>query len=271
MTGEPIMAFGDDRSLHSDRAWLWINDQRWPGWDVEVITAERTPRDVVSDDLPVALEEWTPNSPRKAFADTGITSVRHLRSTADPRLVFSACDHASLLVVGPKGAHALQTFLLGGTSDHLLRYSPAPLVIAKTPDPATRILVCTDGSPGAARAVEAFAGLPLAADAEQIAVIGVDPAGMHDVRAQIFDGVDAATEALSSFSPESLRVESEGGIVSCIVHHVDTYRAQLVVVGTSGLSGWRRFVVGSTARGIAHHAPCSVLVVPEPHERSAKH
>jgi nucleotide-binding universal stress UspA family protein len=268
-TDERVIAFGDDRSAYADRAWLWINNQRWPGWSVEVISAVRVPRDVVSDELPVRLAEWTPSSPRTVFAETGVTSVRHVRSTADPRLILGTCDHASLLVIGLRGAHGLQTFLLGGTGDHLLHHSPAPLVVAKTPDAAKRILVCTDGSPGAQHAVESFARLPMAADAEQIAVLGVAPTGMYDVREQMSDAVDAATEALSPLRSEPCRVESETDVADCIVRHVDALRAQLVVLGANDLSGLRRVVLGSTASGVAHRAACSVLVVPEPDDGSA--
>ena len=38
-------------------------------------------------------------------------------------------------------------------------------------------------------------------------------------------------------------------------------RADLVVVGSKGLTGLRRFLLGSVAHKVARHASCSVLVV----------
>ena len=38
-------------------------------------------------------------------------------------------------------------------------------------------------------------------------------------------------------------------------------RADLIVVGSKGLTGLRRFLLGSVAHKVARHAPCSVLVV----------
>ena len=38
-------------------------------------------------------------------------------------------------------------------------------------------------------------------------------------------------------------------------------RADLIVVGTRGLSGFKKLLPGSVSSGIATHAPCSVLVV----------
>ena len=39
--------------------------------------------------------------------------------------------------------------------------------------------------------------------------------------------------------------------------------ADLVVVGARGATGLQRFLMGSVASKLAHHAPCSVLIVRE--------
>ena len=38
-------------------------------------------------------------------------------------------------------------------------------------------------------------------------------------------------------------------------------RAGLIVVGSKGMHGTRRFLLGSVPDKISHHAPCSVLIV----------
>ena len=38
-------------------------------------------------------------------------------------------------------------------------------------------------------------------------------------------------------------------------------RADLIVVGSKGMHGTRRFLLGSVPDKISHHAPCSVLIV----------
>jgi nucleotide-binding universal stress UspA family protein len=38
-------------------------------------------------------------------------------------------------------------------------------------------------------------------------------------------------------------------------------RAQLIVVGDRGLTGIRRFLLGSVSERLSHHAPCNVLIV----------
>ena len=44
-----------------------------------------------------------------------------------------------------------------------------------------------------------------------------------------------------------------------------TVSASMIVATTHGRSGMSRFVTGSTAAAIVHHAPCPVLLVRPPH------
>ena len=38
-------------------------------------------------------------------------------------------------------------------------------------------------------------------------------------------------------------------------------KADLIVLGSRGLSGIKAFLLGSVSDRVAHHAPCSVLIV----------
>ena len=40
MQSRPTLAFGDDGSPAADVCWLWINSHTWPGWRLEIITAQ---------------------------------------------------------------------------------------------------------------------------------------------------------------------------------------------------------------------------------------
>lgn len=268
MTRGPIV-FGDDGSPHSDRAWLWITSQRWPGWDVDVLTAQPRRGDVVTDDLPLRLHPWDPPVARSADPACGLGQVQHLRSFSDPAEMLTSREDAALVVVGPRGAGGqARTLFLGSTADHLLHHPPAPLVIASTPNPAMRVLVATDGSETAQHAVETFAALPLADNAEAVWALGVDE---DDV------GVDATSEpgtidraladavrVLAPTDPRPVRVRSDGDVPRRIAEQVQALEIDLLVLGTRGHTGLRRILLGSTCHALARSTPCPVLVVPPP-------
>jgi nucleotide-binding universal stress UspA family protein len=49
--------------------------------------------------------------------------------------------------------------------------------------------------------------------------------------------------------------------VRCDVHAVPGDPADVLVVGSRGMSGARRFVLGSVPNKVSHHCPCSLLIV----------
>jgi nucleotide-binding universal stress UspA family protein len=53
----------------------------------------------------------------------------------------------------------------------------------------------------------------------------------------------------------------EGDPARAIVDEAEARHADLIVMGTRGLTGFDRLVLGSVARNVLTHAHCSVLVV----------
>jgi nucleotide-binding universal stress UspA family protein len=53
----------------------------------------------------------------------------------------------------------------------------------------------------------------------------------------------------------------QGPAGSAIVEEAASWRADLIVVGSRGLSGLKRWLLGSVAQYVVSHAPCSVEVV----------
>ena len=50
-----------------------------------------------------------------------------------------------------------------------------------------------------------------------------------------------------------------GSAAEAIIHVAETQRADVIVVGSRGMTGARR-LLGSVPNNVAHHAPCSVLI-----------
>lgn len=256
---QPVLVFGDDGSAGADVAWLWVNNQPWPSWRLDVVHATLPP---VGPPLPPErshLHETDEKQGRDFLGDAA--EVRYLTAEADPREVLGGMTGASLMVVGARGRGLFKALRLGSTSDWLLQCPPAPLVIVRSGGPVRTVVACVDGSAHARKAVAALAGLPLVAGTRVI-VLSVGPAGGQlpdDVMqaAQTLRSAGAEVEILDR-SPDPL--EPFYDVRNMILDVAADAGADLLVFGTRGLSGWKSLGVGSIASALARHAPMSVLM-----------
>ena len=144
------------------------------------------------------------------------------------------------------------------------------------------VAVATDGSAGAALAVEWAATFARSLDAELLAIqviappaepeAGEDAAG-NGGAPEATAGRDVAdreharlTEALESSLPaDGLRargvVESGEDIAAVILDAAERADADVVVVGSSGMRGRKQFLLGNVANRVTHLAECTVVVV----------
>jgi nucleotide-binding universal stress UspA family protein len=53
----------------------------------------------------------------------------------------------------------------------------------------------------------------------------------------------------------------QGDAADAILDVAEEQRTDLIVVGNKGMTGAKRFLLGSVPNKISHHAPCSVLIV----------
>ena len=56
-------------------------------------------------------------------------------------------------------------------------------------------------------------------------------------------------------------VADEGDPSEKIIEAAEDHNADLIVVGSKGLTSASRFLLGSVANTVSHHAPCDVLIV----------
>jgi len=71
---------------------------------------------------------------------------------------------------------------------------------------------------------------------------------------------EAATEAREA----GVAVETfarEGDPADAILDVAEERGADLIIVGNKGMTGAKRFLLGSVPNKISHHAPCSVLII----------
>ena len=61
----------------------------------------------------------------------------------------------------------------------------------------------------------------------------------------------------------SFMVEEDGSVWNGILEKAIKFDADMIVVGTKGVSQVKKFILGSTTKALIRKAPCSVLAVPE--------
>jgi nucleotide-binding universal stress UspA family protein len=114
-------------------------------------------------------------------------------------------------------------------------------------------VVCVDGSEHAHAAAKAFSKLPWAPDTEVFVVTVV---GGHT-------NADGVAEAIATLDGAGITVTVdavEGSPTDMILDQIDVRQPDLVVLGTRGLTGWKRLRLGSTAGMIVRSAHSSILV-----------
>jgi nucleotide-binding universal stress UspA family protein len=130
----------------------------------------------------------------------------------------------------------------------------------------TKILLAVDGSEHSVRAAEAAAGIAKGADAS-IEVIHVHEVGLFAPLEspreadELVDGVVQELLANGVKAAGDVVVARTGSIVPAILDVAKVTEADLIVMGTRGLSDFSGLLVGSVAHKLIHHAGCPVLVV----------
>lgn len=116
-----------------------------------------------------------------------------------------------------------------------------------------RILVGTDGSATAARAVGRAVEVAKATGA----TLTILTVGDDDDLAR-----ETAGKAASAHRGSGVDIDvrtARGDAPTAIVETSEGY--DLLVLGNKGMTGVSRFVLGSVPNKVSHHAPCSLLIV----------
>lgn len=195
-------------------------------------------------------------------------------------LLKAAEDSASLIVTGTHGRSNIGRLVLGSVTDAVLRGSRLPVLVVRgesaLPPPERRtferLFVAIDDSAPA----DAAAGLVFALPPEDrkhvtfCSVVDVDAmmgsyAHYLLVRDHLRDQATLLVHAVAeSARPHGISAHGEvlwGPAAEMIVRGAATQRADLIVIGSHGRRGVRRFFLGSVAEHVVRTAHEPVLVV----------
>src|SRR4051794_7634852 len=140
------------------------------------------------------------------------------------------------------------------------------------------IVVGTDGSDTAGEAVRQATELAHAVGAKIHLVSAFEPVGnqrLREERQQVpedmswmvnqREDVDATLrDAADRIQEAGVDVEiyaRQGDPADAILDVAEEKNADLIVVGNKGMSGAKRFLLGSVPNKVSHHAPCSVMII----------
>jgi nucleotide-binding universal stress UspA family protein len=143
----------------------------------------------------------------------------------------------------------------------------------------TRIVVGTDGSETAGEAVSRAAEVAKLAGAQLDIVSAYEPISKRRVEAEQEGAPPDVQHEINPREDVNLVLEAaaakakQDGVVGVQTHPVEANPADailevaektgadLIVVGNKGMTGARRFLLGSVPNNVSHHAPCSVMIV----------
>ncbi|MFL5831872.1 MAG: universal stress protein [Solirubrobacteraceae bacterium] len=72
---------------------------------------------------------------------------------------------------------------------------------------------------------------------------------------------EAKTDAATGGIEQVETFARQGDAADAILDVAEEHRSDLIVVGNRGMTGAKRFLLGSVPNKVSHHAPCSVLIV----------
>lgn len=141
-----------------------------------------------------------------------------------------------------------------------------------------RIVVGTDGSKTAAEAVRQAADLAKISKAELNIVSAYEPVSQAQLREESRDVPGDVSNAVNPREIVNVTLEKATGIAKKVKVDVQTHpregepadaildvaediKADLIIVGNKGMTGAKRFLLGSVPNKVSHHAPCSVMIV----------
>jgi nucleotide-binding universal stress UspA family protein len=190
-----------------------------------------------------------------------------------------ATDHEiDLIVMGTHGRTGVERFLLGSVTEKVVRLSDVPVLTVKAEEesdvtyPYTDILVPTDGTEGAAAAIDPAVDIASTYDASVHALSVVDSTAMgFDVRSDtILDALEEAARTALDTVEERATEASVSAVETSVDYgtpyreirsYVDEHEIDLVVMGTQGRSGIERYLLGSVAEKTVRTSPVPVMTV----------
>ena len=220
-----------------------------------------------------AAEEVTARGVAQALsAHPGLWVVGATEVASPSRALTLASVDAALVVLGSRGYGRVLGALLGSVAFNVAARAACPVIVVKDEaahrraGPMHRVLVGTDGSAAAERAVDFAVDRAVAAAAQLLVVTctgghQVEDVDEHELLVSAHRIAEAAATRVRAAHPGlavTTRVEDCAAEVTLVELSV---ASGLVVVGTRGRGTYEGMLLGSVSHALIHGAGCAVAVV----------
>lgn len=192
-----------------------------------------------------------------------------------PETILRTADQqeCDVILLGSRAMTGWKRLMIGSISNAVIAKSPQPVLVVKQPQrlaevriPWRRILVATGGSPWSDAAIDHALSL---AQAEGLAVyiLYVEPGKKRyprEAAVATSEGKNVLALAEARAVTAGVDYETElayGHPVEVILDTATRDACDVILLGSRGLRGWKRVMLGSVSNAIAAKAPQPVLVV----------
>ncbi|MDN6858748.1 universal stress protein [Pseudomonas sp. CAN2814] len=246
---------------------------------------------VVDEDQPSALIDQELTQVRMMLearlvelTELGGTCPQLLVERGDPNqqiLAAAKKQACEMLVMGAHRKSVLRDIFVGTTVERVLRAGQLPVLVVNQPAAGQYrdLLIALDTSPASAHAVEVANDLGMLEGAVRRGVYAFSPlakgmmqySGVSEERIDEFVGSESrqAVDELKKFLHEQHledRIDEQLVAVglpgNVLQRMVDKHRPDLLVMGTRGMGGIKRALIGSVADYALRELDCDILVVP---------
>jgi nucleotide-binding universal stress UspA family protein len=218
----------------------------------------------------------------------GTVAETHLRVGEAAKEIVDLAEElgAGLIVMGSRGHSRISRLLMGSVSDSVVRHAHCSVLVVRGDEhgeegrsyPPSNILLAFDGSKSSSEAAQAAAEIANATDSELHIVFVLQPdryephlgpemwegwqAGLERAKQHARSWVEGQAERIRGERTKSVEAHlALGKPAEEIVRLAEELGAGLIVVGSRGLGGIRRALIGSVSDSVVRHAHSSVLVV----------